>query len=118
MGYVLKGCSAENLVLAVREAAAGRRFFSPPVAEVAGSSLIGSSKTGPPDAHDTLTLRQRQVLQLTAEGKTSAEIGTLLNISPRTVENHRANIMERLDLHNHTDLIRHAIRYGLISPER
>ena len=113
-GYVLKECTEENLVRAVREAAAGRRFLSPPVTEIAIDAYIEQSKTGPFDPHETLTPRQREVLQLAAEGKTNAEIAGRLNISQRTVENHRATLMQRLGLQNHTDLIRHAMRHGLI----
>ena len=116
-GYVLKGCPEETLLQAAREAGAGRRYLSPPVTEIAIRSYVDQSHGVPPEPHDTLTPRQREVLQLAAEGKTSAEIGGLLNISPRTVENHRAMIMQRLGLHNHTELIRHAMRHGLIPPE-
>jgi DNA-binding NarL/FixJ family response regulator len=114
IGYVLKGCSEEDLVRAVREAAAGRRFLSPPVTEIAISAYIEQSKTGPIDPHESLSPRQREVLQLVAEGKTNAEIAARLTISQRTVENHRATLMQRLGLRNQTDLIRHAIRHGLI----
>ena len=114
VGYVLKECTEENLVRAVREAAAGRRFLSPPVTEIAIDAYIEQSKTGPFDPHETLTPRQREVLQLAAEGKTNAEIAARLNISQRTVENHRATLMQRLGLQNQTALIRHAIRHGLI----
>jgi two-component system, NarL family, response regulator NreC len=117
IGYVLKGSTEENLVRAVREAAAGRRYLSPPVTEIAINAYIEQSKTGLFDPHDTLTPRQREVLQMAAEGKTSGEIAERLHISPRTVENHRATIMKKLGLQNQTDLIRHAIRHGLISPE-
>jgi two-component system response regulator NreC len=117
IGYVLKRCTEENLVLAVREAAAGRRFLSPPVTNLAIEAYIEQSKTGPFDPHETLTPRQREVLQLAAEGKTNAEIAARLNISPRTVENHRATLMQRLGFKNQTDLIRHAIRHGLIPPD-
>jgi DNA-binding NarL/FixJ family response regulator len=113
-GYVLKGASEENLVRAVREAAAGRRFLSAPVTDIAINAYIEQTKAGSFDLHDTLTPRQREVLQLAAEGKTNAEIGVRLNISQRTVENHRAALMQRLGLQNHTELIRHAIRHGLI----
>ena len=113
-GYVLKGCTEENLVRAVREAAAGRRFLSPPVTEIAINAYIEQFKTGPFDPHETLTPRQREVLQMAAEGKTNAEIAARLNISQRTVENHRATLMQRLGLQNQTELIRHAIRHGLI----
>ena len=114
VGYVLKECTEENLVRAVREAAAGRRFLSPPVTEIAIDAYIEQSKTGPFDPHETLTPRQREVLQLAAEGKTNAEIASRLNISQRTVENHRATLMQRLGLQNQTELIRHAMRHGLI----
>jgi two-component system response regulator NreC len=117
IGYVLKGCTEENLVRAVKEAAAGRRFLSPPVTEIAIDAYIEQSKTGPFDPHETLTSRQREVLQLVAEGKTNAEIAARLNISRRTVENHRSTLMQRLGLENQTDLIRHAMRHGLIPPD-
>jgi two-component system, NarL family, response regulator NreC len=117
VGYVLKDCTEENLVHAVREAAAGRRFLSPPVTEIAIDAYIEQSKTGPFDPHDTLTPRQREVLQLAAEGKTNAEIATRLNISQRTVENHRATLAQKLGLQNQTELILHAIRHGLIPPD-
>jgi two-component system, NarL family, response regulator NreC len=113
-GYVLKSGPEEDLMRAVREAAEGRRCLCPPAAKETGGSYAHKSKTQPFDPHQTLTHRQRQVLQLTAKGKTSAQSAAALHISPRTVENHRAMLMERLGLDNHTDLIRHAIRHGLI----
>jgi two-component system response regulator NreC len=113
IGYVLKESTDESLVHAVRETAAGRRFLSPPLTEIAINSYIEQSKTGPFDPHETLTPRQREVLQLAAEGKTNAEIATRLDISQRTVENHRAALMQRLGLRNQAELIRHAIRHGL-----
>jgi two-component system response regulator NreC len=117
IGYVLKGCPEEDLVRAVKAAAAGRRFLSPPVTEIAINTYIEQSKTGTFDPHETLTPRQREVLQLAAEGKTNAEIAERLNISQRTVENHRATLMQRLGLQNQTELIRHAMRHGLIVPD-
>ena len=117
IGYVLKGCTEKDLVRAVREAAAGRRFLSPPVTEIAINTYIEQSRAGAFDPHETLTPRQREVLQLVAEGKTSGEIAARLNISQRTVENHRAALMQRLSLQNHSELIRHAIRHGLIPPD-
>jgi DNA-binding NarL/FixJ family response regulator len=118
-GYVLKGCNEESLVRAVRDAAAGRRFLSPPVTEVAINAYIEQTKAGLLDPHETLTARQREVLQLAAEGKTNAEIAAKLNISQRTVENHRATLMQKLGLRNQTELIRHAMGRGLIPlPEK
>jgi len=116
-GYVLKDSTEESLVHAVREAAAGRRFLSPPVTEIAINAYIEQSKTGPFDPHEMLTPRHREVLQLAAEGKANAEIAARLNISVRTVENHRATLMRRLGLQSQADLIRHAIRHGLIPYE-
>jgi DNA-binding NarL/FixJ family response regulator len=109
--YVLKSDPEEKLMCAIRDAAAGRRFLSPPAPQIAVRLNTEESKTDP---HKTLTRRQRQILQLTVSGKTSAQSAAALKISPRTVENHRAMLMERLGLNNHTDLIRHAIQHGLI----
>jgi two-component system, NarL family, response regulator NreC len=114
-GYVLKGCSEENIIRAVREVAAGRRFLSPPVTEIAINAYIEQSKSGPIDPHETLTAREREVLQLSAEGKSNPEIAARLHISTRTVENHRAQLMKKLGLQNQTELVRHALRHGLIT---
>jgi DNA-binding NarL/FixJ family response regulator len=114
-GYVVKGGPEENLVRAVKEAHAGK--FRSPATEMDLRLYRERSKRRPFNAHEMLTRRQSQVLQLAAEGKTSVEAGAVLRISRRTVENHRAMLMERLGLRNQTDLVRHAIRYGLISPD-
>jgi two-component system, NarL family, response regulator NreC len=114
-GYVLKGSDELNLVRAVREAAGGRRFLSPPVTERAIDAYIEQARAAPLDPHDTLTSREREVLQLTAEGKTGPEIAARLHISHRTVENHRANLMRKLLLKNQSELVRYALRRGLIS---
>jgi len=114
-GYVLKGCNADLLVQAVREAAAGRHFLSPPLAERAIEVYLENVRAAPPDPHESLTPREREVLQLAAEGHTGAEIGRRLSISPRTVEMHRANVMHKLGLCTQVDLIRYALRRGMIS---
>jgi two-component system, NarL family, response regulator NreC len=116
--YVLKGCGEDLLVRAVREASAGRRYLSPPVSETAIRAYATNAAKGFFSPHETLTPRQREVLQLAAEGHTSAEIGGRLHISPRTVENHRATLMQRLGLTSQTELIRHAIRHGLIPSDQ
>jgi two-component system, NarL family, response regulator NreC len=113
-GYVLKDSTEKDLSKAVREVAQGRRFLSAPVSDTAISAYIELSKTSSFDPHETLTSRQREVLQLAAEGKTNAEMASRLNISQRTIENHRAMLMQKLGLQNQTELIRHAIRHGLI----
>jgi two-component system, NarL family, response regulator NreC len=116
-GYVLKGSDEENLVRAVREAVAGRRFLSPPVTERTIDAYIEQVRAAQFDPHETLTAREREVLQLAAEGKTGAEIAARLHISQRTVENHRANLMRKLGLKNQSELVRYALRRGLIPLE-
>jgi two-component system response regulator NreC len=114
-GYVLKGCSEENLLRAIREAAAGRRFLSPPMTDVALDAYVQQTKSGALEPHETLTVREHEVLQMAAEGQTNAAIANRLHISTRTVENHRTNLMRKLGLHNQSELIRHALRHGLVS---
>jgi DNA-binding NarL/FixJ family response regulator len=116
-GYVLKGSTEEDLILAVREAAAGKRFLSAPVTERAIEAYIEQTRTAPLDPHETLTPREREVLQLSAEGRTGPEIAARLHISHRTVENHRANLMRKLGLQNQSELVRYALRRGLLPLE-
>ena len=91
--------------------------FSPPVTERAIDAYIEQARTAQLDPHETLTAREREVLQLAAEGKTGAEIAARLHISPRTVENHRANLMRKLGLKNQSELVRYTVRRGLIPLE-
>jgi DNA-binding NarL/FixJ family response regulator len=113
-GYVLKGSTEDDLVRAVREVASGKRFLSAPVTERAIEAYIEQSRTAELDPHETLTPREREVLQLAAEGNTSMEIAARLHLSHRTVENHRANLMRKLGLQNQTELVRYSLRRGLI----
>lgn len=108
IGYVSKGCETANLIRGVREAAAGRRFLSPEVV------AREPAPTAPIDPHETLTPREREVLQLAAEGNTNAAIAARLFLSPRTVEMHRAHLMRKLGLKTPADLIRYALRRGVI----
>ncbi len=114
-GYVLKDSSTDHLVQAVREVAAGRRFLSPPLTERAIEAYLSRAQTTVRDAYEMLTTREREVLQLVAEGATTAEIAGRLSLSPRTVEMHRGNVMRKLNLHTPTDVIRYALRRGIIS---
>jgi len=114
-GYVLKDCTGGDLVQAVRAVAAGRRYLSPMLAERAITGYVERPGESDLDVYETLTNRERLVLQLAAEGKTSAEIAGALFISPRTAETHRANLMRKLSLRSQTDLVRFAIRRGIIS---
>jgi two-component system response regulator NreC len=114
-GYVLKDANASELVRAVREAVAGRRYLSPPLSEPAMEAYLEKAQAaGTLDVYETLTNREREVLQLTAEGHTSASIAGKLYISPRTVEIHRSNVLRKLSLRSQTDLIRYALQRGIL----
>ncbi len=116
-GYVLKDSSAADLVHAVREVVAGRRYLSAPLSERAIAAYIQKASDVTTDPYEMLTNREREVLHLAAEGYTNAEIADQLSISPRTAETHRANLMHKLGLHTHTDLIRYALRRGILPME-
>ncbi len=113
-GYVLKDSAADELVHAIREVLAGRRYLSSQLSERAIETYIQKSESSITDSYDSLTNREREVLKLAAEGCTNNEIAERLFISPRTAETHRANLMKKLSLSNHTELIRYAIRRGLL----
>lgn len=115
--YVLKDSQAMELVRAVREVISGRRYLSPPLSERAIEAYVQKTQANNLDVYDTLTGREREVLQLAAEGNSNAEIGAKLSISPRTVEIHRANMMRKLNLHSQTDLIRFALQRGILPME-
>jgi DNA-binding NarL/FixJ family response regulator len=116
-GYVLKDSSAADLVHAVREVVAGRRYLSSPLSERAIEAYIRKATDVTLDPYEMLTNREREVLYLAAEGRTNTEIADQLSISPRTAETHRANLMHKLGLRTHTDLIRYALRRGILPME-
>jgi two-component system, NarL family, response regulator NreC len=116
-GFVPKGAPGTELVRAIREAAAGRRYLSPPLSDLIIAAYVDQTKGGTVDVFDTLTQREREVLQLAAQGLTSKEIARRLELSPRTAESHRANLMKKLDLKGQTDLVRYALNRGLLPPE-
>jgi DNA-binding NarL/FixJ family response regulator len=115
--YVLKDSPPEELMRAVREAALGRRYLAPPLSDRAIEVYLLRSEDSQIDPYDMLTSREREVLHLAAQGMTSTETANRLCISPRTVEVHRARVMQKLGLHNRTELIHFAIRQGII-PEK
>jgi DNA-binding NarL/FixJ family response regulator len=115
--YVLKDSNSSDLVQAVREVAAGRRYLSPPLSDRAIETYLQLAKTGAMDKHETLTTREREVLQLSAEGHTNSEIAARLGISTRTAETHRSRLMHKLGLHTQSDLIRYALKRGIIPME-
>lgn len=113
-GYVLKDSQASDLVRAVNEVAAGRRYLSPPLSERALELYTRRVESVPSDPFELLTTREREVIQLVAEGRTSVEIANQLFISPRTAEGHRANLMRKLGLQNNAELIRYALKRGIL----
>jgi DNA-binding NarL/FixJ family response regulator len=117
-GYVLKSAAFSELLKAVDEVLAGRLYLAPSVSRTALDDYVRRVRDEVvPSEIERLSARERQVLQLIAESKTSAEIGEVLHISPHTVDTHRRKIMEKLELHNVVDLVKFAIRHGLTSLE-
>lgn len=117
-GYLLKRSIGEELLLAVRAASQGELYLSPAISETVLSSLLAPSTEEPPqDAGELLSPREREVLQLIAEGHTNNAIADILTISVKTVEKHRSNLMSKLDVHDLPSLIRTAIKHGLIFPD-
>jgi DNA-binding NarL/FixJ family response regulator len=110
--YVLKTQAAEELVQAIREVSRGGTFLSPGVSRVVVDAYLAKTDLPP----DPLAPRERQVLQLVAEGRTTKEIAAELGLTTKTAESYRAKIMEKLDIHDTAGLVRYAIREGLIEP--
>ncbi|MBI4319156.1 MAG: response regulator transcription factor [Chloroflexi bacterium] len=115
VGYVLKRAAGTDLVTAIRAVARGESFLDPAVAKMVIDGYVGRAH-GQSDAEvlDRLSDREKQVLKLVAEGRSNKEIGDLLCLSVKTVMGHRANVMEKLGIHNRTELVKYAIRMGLI----
>jgi two-component system, NarL family, response regulator NreC len=110
--YVLKTQAVEELVHAIREASRGAVYLSPSVSRAAVQAYLDKSDL----PKDPLTPREREVLQLIAEGKTTKEIAQMLSMSAKTAESHRGRIMEKLGIHNTAGLVRYSIRHGVIQP--
>jgi DNA-binding NarL/FixJ family response regulator len=111
-GYVVKTQAAEEMVHAIHEVAGGGTYLSPSVSRV----VVDGYLAGSDQPHDPLTPRERHVLQLVAEGKTTKEIASLMNISAKTAESYRGRMMNKLSIHDTAGLVRYAIRRGLIQP--
>ena len=109
-GYLLKDSIASDLLAAVRAVARGEGYLSPGVSD----AVLNDYRKHVTDPIDLLTSREREVLQMIAEGKTNKEIATVLNLSVYTVDAHRGRIMEKLNVHSVTDLVRFAVRAGLV----
>lgn len=115
-GYLLKDSTESDLARAIRVVAEGKSFFSPAVSKVLLEDYVRKlQRTGGEDSYDLLTPREREILQLVAEGKSNKEVANLLHLSVYTVETHRANFMEKLKLKSVPELILYAVRKGIIS---
>ncbi|HXK05672.1 MAG TPA: response regulator transcription factor [Verrucomicrobiae bacterium] len=114
--YLLKDSAEADLATAIRAVAAGKSFFSPAVGKVLLEDYMRKlQRTGAEDSYELLTPREREILQLVAEGKSSKEIANLLDLSVYTVETHRARVMQKLNLRGIPELILYAVRKGIIS---
>lgn len=117
-GYLVKGAGVKDLSEALRAVMSGRQFLSPQVERAALLDLLeGPGVSVPADPLEQLTPREREVLQLIAEGHSNKSVAAKLDLSIKTVDGHRTRIMNKLDLHDVTALTRFAIRHGLVSPE-
>jgi two-component system, NarL family, response regulator NreC len=115
-GYLLKDSAAADLIGAIQAVSQGKSFFSPKVSRILAEDYVRVLKQkGDLDTYDLLTGREREILQLLAEGKANKEVATALNISPYTVETHRSHILQKLNLHTPAELVLYAVRKGIIS---
>jgi DNA-binding NarL/FixJ family response regulator len=117
-GYIVKSDSDRDLIIAVETLANHKPFFTPRATEVMLTNFNeGKTRTEPPETmRDRLTSREREIVQLLAEGKSSKEVASSLNISVKTAETHRANIMRKLQLHTVSELVRYAVRNQIVEP--
>jgi two-component system, NarL family, response regulator NreC len=111
-GYVLKNQVANDLILAIQQVSRGQVYLSPGVS----SAVLEAYQSKSEKAGNPLTLRERQVLQLIAEGKSTKDVASLLHISVKTAESHRTRLMQKLDIHETASLVRYAVRNGIVQP--
>ena len=114
-GYLLKGASVAELPLAVQAVMRGESYLTPKISSSVVEGILGKEEQEP-DPLDGLTTRQREILQLIAEGQSTKEIAGILEISVKTVESHRLRMMDRLGIHDVPGLVRFAVRAGLVLP--
>jgi DNA-binding NarL/FixJ family response regulator len=115
-GYLLKDSAENDLIEAIRAVSAGKAFFSPEISKILVEDYVRDMrKRGAEDSYELLTSREREILHLLAEGKSNKDIASSLNLSLYTVETHRRNLQDKLNLHSLAELILYAVRKGLIS---
>jgi len=114
-GYLLKDSAEADLILAIQAVAKGRPFFSPAIAQTLLEDFVRQlQQRGLQDSYDLLTDREKEILQLVAEGKSNKEVANILNVSVYTVETHRTNLMQKLNLHNTAEIVLYAVRKKII----
>ena len=114
--YLLKDSAVTDLIRAIEAVSQGKSFFSPKISRILAEEYVHALKQkGVADSYELLTPREREILQLLAEGKTNKEVATSLNISVYTAETHRGNILQKLNLHSSAELVLYAVRKGIIS---
>ena len=115
-GYLLKDSAEHDLINAVETVSEGKAFFSPAISKMLVEDYVRQMREQKiEDSYDLLTTREREVLQLLAEGRCNKEVATVLDLSPHTVETHRGHIMQKLNLHSGAEIILYAIRKGVIT---
>ena len=111
-GYVLKNQVANDLLVAIQQVTRGQVYLSPGVS----SAVIAAYQSKSEKSKNPLTLRERQVLQLIAEGKSTKDVASLLGVSVKTAESHRTRLMQKLDIHETASLVLYAVRHGIVQP--
>jgi DNA-binding NarL/FixJ family response regulator len=115
-GYLLKASPEADVLAAVRAVAAGNAYFSPAITKLLVQEYVAEvRRRGVEDSYDLLSLREKEIMRLLVEGKTNREIAELIHVSVATVETHRNNVFQKLQVHNLAELILYAVRKGLVS---
>jgi DNA-binding NarL/FixJ family response regulator len=115
-GYLLKDSSEDDVINAVRAVSSGKAYFSPEISRMmADQYIVQMQQRGVEDSYELLTSREREILQMLAEGNSNKEVATTLDLSLHTVETHRSNILQKLNLHSIPELILYAVRKGIVS---
>lgn len=116
-GYLLKESTETDVLPAVRSVCTGKPYFTPSIARVLLEDYMRVLKqNNAQDSYDLLTEREKEVLQLLAQGNSNKEVAQVLNLSPHTVDSHRTNLMQKLNLHNTAEIVLYAVRKGIIVP--
>lgn len=115
-GYVLKACAEDDVLNAIRAVASGNAYFSPEISRLLVEEYVREiQRRGVEDSYDLLSIREKEIMNLLVSGKSNPQIADLIHLSPATVETHRANILQKLNIHSLPELILYAVRKGLIS---